>query len=477
MLTTAGGASAADTTKAIADGVTMITRTTATPNVARVLKVDLTAPGVHLGATKTAERQRTTSSYAKLVGSAAAVNGDFFSYATYTTSGMAAGGGVSWPGTKDDGYNATLAFDNAQRVEIQDGSKTVAFDPTWMKGVVSGHPQVLNAGVALATNSTAAACNTRNPRTAVGMTKDRKTLFVVVVDGRSSTSLGMTCTELGALMKSLGAEDAFNLDGGGSSTMYLRGTGIVNRPSDGAERVVGNHLAVYAPRLGSVGSVKGKVFADPDPTKLLGGASVTLVGGGVDTTDATGLYDLDTVPGKIKVTAKKPGYAPKSVDVTVASGADVKLDIGLLPDPKADFDEDTILDAKDNCPEVKNPDQADGDKDGKGDACDLDDDGDGIADEDDNCPAVSNLDQKDTDGDGVGDACPPGAGATQPAGTSPGAAELDGPAALPPAESGGCSTTSHGDTSAPHDAIMGVALLALCTTIVLRRRRARIARI
>ena len=51
---------------------TVAARTTATPNVARVLVVDLATPGVSLGATKTNERKRTTSSYAKLVGSAAA---------------------------------------------------------------------------------------------------------------------------------------------------------------------------------------------------------------------------------------------------------------------------------------------------------------------------------------------------------------------------------------------------------------------
>jgi hypothetical protein len=379
----AGSASAADVTKAVADGVTMTTRAVATPNVARVLVVDLGAPGVHLGSTKTNERKSTTSSYAKLVGAAGAVNGDFFSYATYSTSGLAAGGGGQWAGTKDNSSNGTLAFDGAKRVELTDASKTVTFDPTWMKGVVSGHPQLVNGGTALASNPTGAACTTRNPRTAVGITADKKKLIVAVVDGRSSISAGMTCTELAALMKSFGADDAFNLDGGGSSTMYLRGTGVVNKPSDGTERVVGNHLAIFAPKLGSVGTVKGIVHVDGDKTKLLTSASVTLQGAGTDVTDAMGRYELDTVPGKLSVTAKKPGYAKKTVPVDVAAGADVSLDIGLVADPNADFDGDKIVDSKDNCPEVANPDQADLDQDGKGDVCDSDDDNDGLADEDD----------------------------------------------------------------------------------------------
>lgn len=376
-------ASAADVTKTVADGVQLTTRTTATPNVARILVVDLGAPGVRLGSTKTTERKRTTSSYAKLVGAAAAVNGDFFSYATYSTSGLSAGGGAQWAGTKDNTYSGTLAFDDAKRVELSDASKTVTFDPTWMKGVVSGHPQLVNGGTAIASNPDGAACTTRNPRSAVGITADKKKLIVTVVDGRSSISAGMTCTELAALMKSFGADDAFNLDGGGSSTMYLRGTGIVNKPSDGTERVVANHLAIYAPRLGSVGAVKGIVHVDTDKSKLLEGASVTLQGAGTEVTDAKGSYELDTVPGKLSVTAKKPGYVKKTVPVDVAAGAEVTVDIGLTADPNADFDDDKIVDSKDNCAEVANPDQADLDQDGKGDVCDHDDDNDGIADEDD----------------------------------------------------------------------------------------------
>lgn len=89
-----------------------------------------------------------------------------------------------------------------------------------------------------------------------------------------------------------------------------------------------------------------------------------------------------------------------------------------------DFDQDGIHDSRDNCPAVKNPDQADSDGDGLGDACDhcpggLDSDGDGICDAVDNCPSVWNPAQADTNLDGLGNACdahpcsPSGDGAAQ----------------------------------------------------------------
>ena len=85
-----------------------------------------------------------------------------------------------------------------------------------------------------------------HPRTAVGFDTDTGKVLLLVVDGRQEFSRGYTLLELARLMKRLGADEALNLDGGGSSTMIARRpsgrTRVVNSPSDGQERPVPNGL-------------------------------------------------------------------------------------------------------------------------------------------------------------------------------------------------------------------------------------------
>ena len=83
----------------------------------------------------------------------------------------------------------------------------------------------------------------RAPRTAVGISKTGQ-IMLVVVDGRQWNSIGLTLQELAEFMQSMGAQDAMNFDGGGSSELVLKND-IMNTPSDGRERPVASALAVF----------------------------------------------------------------------------------------------------------------------------------------------------------------------------------------------------------------------------------------
>jgi hypothetical protein len=91
----------------------------------------------------------------------------------------------------------------------------------------------------------------RAPRSAAGHSADGHRMYLVTVDGRQSDSIGATLSELSALLGQLGATDAVNLDGGGSSTLVHRAPGagavtIVNDPSDSSPRLVPNGIGVYS---------------------------------------------------------------------------------------------------------------------------------------------------------------------------------------------------------------------------------------
>ncbi|MER7467767.1 phosphodiester glycosidase family protein [Streptomyces sp. NPDC097981] len=94
--------------------------------------------------------------------------------------------------------------------------------------------------------------NTAAPRTAVGFSRDGRRLRILTVDGRQRDSGGLTLTALGRLMHRLGAYEALNLDGGGSSTLLAGLSGatalaLENSPSDGQPRAVPNGIVLTAP--------------------------------------------------------------------------------------------------------------------------------------------------------------------------------------------------------------------------------------
>lgn len=130
-------------------------------------------------------------------------------------------------GKKAKGVPALIVRDNGKADLIKFSAKD---DPKGIKLAVSGFSFILTKGELMKPDKPL------HPRTFYGLSKDRNTLYIGVVDGRQKGfSEGMTCHEGAQLMKYLGAFDAVNMDGGGSTTLVSCKGGknkLVNSPSD-----------------------------------------------------------------------------------------------------------------------------------------------------------------------------------------------------------------------------------------------------
>ncbi len=104
--------------------------------------------------------------------------------------------------------------------------------PNWenVKHIISGGPYLVKNGEVFVdmTEQKLGAIGGKNPRTAIGYTQDGN-FIMVAVDGREGASVGLTLKELAWFMKSIGCTNAMNLDGGGSTVMYVNGR-VVNMP-------------------------------------------------------------------------------------------------------------------------------------------------------------------------------------------------------------------------------------------------------
>ena len=120
-----------------------------------------------------------------------------------------------------------------------------------LRHLVGGFPMFIRNGVNYAIdgyrneNGGGSFATDLHPRTAVGYNADTTKLFMVVVDGRQTSSIGISLVDLADIMIELGAWRAMNFDGGGSSAMVV-GDYVVNTPSDGVERSVRNCVAIYS---------------------------------------------------------------------------------------------------------------------------------------------------------------------------------------------------------------------------------------
>lgn len=122
----------------------------------------------------------------------------------------------------------------------------IGLNPKWenVKHIISGGPYLVKDGNIFIDMSEEklGSIGGKNPRTAIGYTSDNN-LIIVAVDGREGSSVGLTLYELAGFMRSLGCINAINLDGGGSTVMYVNGS-IVNKPAQPGGIALSNAVVI-----------------------------------------------------------------------------------------------------------------------------------------------------------------------------------------------------------------------------------------
>ncbi|MEZ7551029.1 phosphodiester glycosidase family protein [Streptococcus sp. 20925_1_22] len=159
-----------------------------------------------------------------------AINGDY--YGANTTGYVIRNGVVYRDTVREDSSNGDLAIykDGSFKIIYED---QVSADQLVKDGVVNllafGPSLVENGEIVVDTNSEVGQSMSSNPRTAIGII-DENHYIIIVSDGRTSESEGLSLYQMAEIMKSYGVKTAYNLDGGGSSTLYFTGQ-VINKPT------------------------------------------------------------------------------------------------------------------------------------------------------------------------------------------------------------------------------------------------------
>lgn len=211
-------------------GVRYLRRVTTAPCTIHVLQIDLDHEGVSVDVTPRDERWRTVDQHARGHHAAVAINGGFWE--TFADpSGLHVSAGEAWEETEDNNVFGFFGVDTRGRARISPPEEIA--DPSRFSAGTSGRPMLVRDGeLDLPSIDPVATSNLRQPRTAVGVSRSGRTLWLLVTDGRQEHSVGLTMYELARVFVDLGVHRAMNLDGGGSSTLYVqRLGGVANVPS------------------------------------------------------------------------------------------------------------------------------------------------------------------------------------------------------------------------------------------------------
>ncbi len=170
----------------------------------------------------------TTSVQAANAGAILAINGDYYGA---QERGYVLRNGVLYRASAQSGTDAlVIGADGNFRIitEGETSANTLVREGAWQ--VLTFGPALINGGqVTVSSSDEVGRAMTSNPRTAIGQISEGHYLLVVS-DGRTKESTGLSLRQLAELMQSLGAQIAYNLDGGGSSTMVFQGR-VVNNPT------------------------------------------------------------------------------------------------------------------------------------------------------------------------------------------------------------------------------------------------------
>ena len=218
------------------DGNISVTLTEKTVNNTQVYIADVTVSSAEYLKTALANNTYGNNVTAKTSETAVnnnailAVNGDY--YGANTTGYVIRNGVVYRDTVREDSSNGDLAIykDGSFKIIYED---QVSADQLVKDGVVNllafGPALVENGKIVVNTKSEVGQSMASNPRTAIGII-DENHYIIIVSDGRTSESQGLSLYEMAEVMKSYGVKTAYNLDGGGSSTMYFNGQ-VINKPT------------------------------------------------------------------------------------------------------------------------------------------------------------------------------------------------------------------------------------------------------
>ena len=170
-----------------------------------------------------------TSSIASSVGAVLAVNGDYYGA---QRSGYVIRNGVLYRNSSGGGEDLVIYADGTFGIidENEITAEELLADGAW--NVLSFGPALVQNGeITVTEDEEVGKAMASNPRTAIGVIDDLHYVFVVA-DGRTNESSGLSLYELAQLMQQIGAKTAYNLDGGGSSSMVFLGN-VINNPTSG----------------------------------------------------------------------------------------------------------------------------------------------------------------------------------------------------------------------------------------------------